>query len=129
MSPLDRATHITLSGQRLPAPARKPLAEVARVDRQKPQETAPLGQKAIEFHQMRPREVKSALLRKQTLTGLIEDAIRSGGKKDFGGGVHVQVYSDSKERPLARITHTYRNFFGMTRKREMIVDRTGHKIA
>ncbi len=129
MSPSDRA-HLTLGGQRPPAPARKPLGEVARADKQKLQEsTAPPAQKAIGFHQMRPREVKKALLREQTLAKLIDDAAKSGGKKDFGGGVEVQVFRDSKGRPLAKITHTYRNWLFITRRKERLVDHTGHKIA
>jgi len=87
------------------------------------------AQKPLDLNQMRPRKVRKVLQRDQILAGLIEGAVKSGGRKDFGGGVDVQIFQDGRGKPLAKITHTYRNWIGITRKTELLVDHTGHKIA
>ncbi len=80
------------------------------------------------LHEMKVREVSKALANAQTRAALIETAVTSK-KQDMGGGVEVRIFQDSKGRNMARITHTYRNWLGITRKREMLVDHIGQQIA
>jgi len=97
-----------------------------KVDEPRKPVEKPQARRAL--HEMKVREVSKALTDAHTRATLIEAAVKSG-KPDMGGGVQVRIFRDSKGRNMAKITHTYRNFFGITRTSEMLVDAAGNKIA